>query len=210
MTDPAPAPAPAPPPKNRRKLILRILLFSGLALGSAMMARLYVRGAVVNPERRDAEGLRAGDVESRLIERDGRLWLQFSALMDAPIDRVWKVVRDYEAMSQFMPSTAKIQIVAPRRARVDIGFLGFSRWSEITLTDESTSRERVEAWSQTSGSMASNRGRWVLVDVKGGRTFVRYEIDADSGLPVPGWFERGFLRDVLRVVLWRVEKRAKE
>ncbi len=78
------------------------------------------------------------------------------------------------------------------------------------MTRTETPERREERWERTGGTLPVNHGRWLLVPAPGGGTFARYEVDAETGLPVPGWMERAILRDSLPVVLRRVAERVRE
>lgn len=219
MTDPnPPPPAPAAPaevgattlPSPRRRFLIRagIVLFA-VCLG--IVGWLCYRGLHTVPERTDAEGLAPGQVEARLIEREGQPWVQISSRIDAPIAHVWKVVHDHERMTEFMPRMAKLRILEPgeehRRVRIDFRFLFLDRHTQIDVTREVFPDRRVEEWSQFEGSLSRNHGRWLLVPIGDGATFARYEVDVDSGLPVPAWLERALMLEALPVVLTRVRER---
>lgn len=204
MADATPDPTPAPKPRKRR--VLRVVVVVGL-LAFAWPA---FRGTWTEAERTDATGLVRGDVDSRLIRRDGESWIQISALVEAPIAQVWKVVHDHERMTDFMPRMAKLKVLEKsdthKRVRIDFHFLT-DRYTEIDVDIEVGDRERVERWKRFGGSLPVNEGRWVLVPIDASRTFARYEVHAESGMPVPAFLERAILRDALKVVLTRVEDR---
>ncbi len=196
---------------DAKKRALRIA--GGIAGGVAalMLLHAYYRGTWTEDRRTTADGLVAGDVDSRLFLQDGRKWVQLAAVIDAPIAHVWKVVHDHERMTEFMPRMAKLRVLEEgrdsKKVRIDFGFLGVERFTEIDVTRVTGPAERVETWSRYGGSLPINRGRWVLVPIDEKRTFARYEVDADSGLWVPAWLERAILRDGLKVVLTKVGER---
>lgn len=206
MTAPAAPPAAAKRPWRHRVGIAVLLV------AAALFVRACVRGTVTSPERTTAEGLEPGRVESRLVLRDGRRWVQLSALIDAPIAQVWRVVHDHERMTEFMPRMAKLSVLseqgdAHRRVRIDFSFLVIDRFTEIDVTREVTPELRVETWNRVGGSLPTNQGRWLLQPEGAARTFARYEVDAQTGLPAPHWLELALLRDALPVVLRDVKKR---
>lgn len=207
MTEPAPT-----PPKRRR-----MLLWTGIVLGvlvAVLGIRAYVRGTVIEPERASPEGLKPGEVETRLFERRGARWIQLSSVIDAPIEKVWKVVHDHERMPEFMPRMAKLRVLEEKgdhkRVRIDFSMLWIDRYTEIDVEVEVNPRARIETWEQYAGTLVVNRGRWILESMGPNQTFARYEVCASSGLPVPGWMERAALRDALPVILTRVGQRIRE
>lgn len=195
----------------------RLLKGAGIAaaIGAALIfGRAYLRGTQTYPERTTAEGLTPGDVEARLIDRDGARWVQLSGVVESPIEHVWLVVHDHERMPEFMPRMARLKILEQknghRNVRIDFAFLGIERFTEIDVTREVRPEIRVERWEKYGGTLPVNHGRWVLVPLGPGRTFARYEVDVQSGLPVPYWMERAILLDALPVVLKRVRERIEE
>ncbi len=196
---------------DAKKRALRIVggIVGGIA--TVMLLHAFYRGTWTEEPRTRADGLVVGNVDSRLIKRDGRKWIQLAAVIDAPIAHVWKVVHDHERMTEFMPRMAKLRVledgIDSKKVRIDFGFMGVERFTEIDVTRATGTAERVETWNRYGGSLPINRGRWVLVPLDEMRTFARYEVDADSGLWVPGWLERAILRDGLKVVLTKVRER---
>lgn len=202
---PAAAPVVAPPRKAWRR-VRRALALVGLG-AFAWAAWL---GTWTQPERTDATGLTKGQVESRLFARDGEKWVEISAIVDAPIGQVWKVVHDHERMTEFMPRMAKLKVLEDsgthRRVRIDFKFL-VERFTQIDVDVDVRPEVRLERWKRFDGSLPVNQGEWILTPLGAGRTFARYEVHVESGLPVPRFLERAILREALKVVLTRVDER---
>lgn len=126
-------------------------------------------------------------------------------VIDAPPDKVWKVIRDYEHMTTQMPYTEEAKVLERQADDKEILFYSVThlplvsrRDYVIRLTDESKDGTFKVTWVETKHAKAParegfvrtpvNRGMWLLEPREGGKkTFVTYVLVLDPGGSVPDW-----------------------
>lgn len=107
-----------------------------------------------------------------------------SAEIDAPLERVWKVVEDVESAPDWqggLDATRALEHDEEGRASLvetetDARLRTIK--ARVRFTYEPPTRLR---WTQEKGDLKALEGSWVLEDLGGGKTRATYAIDADSG-----------------------------
>ena len=124
--------------------------------------------------------------------------------IDAPLDRVWKLVEDVEDAPEWQGGLKGMH--ALERDADDRAVLCEAETDakvrtvkSIVRFDYSGAPNRLR-WTQEKGDLKSVEGRWELKDLGDGRTRARYEIEADLGRML-GMVIRGPLVDMLRGML---------
>jgi hypothetical protein len=165
-------------------------------------------------------------VLSRSPEGSSVAELKATALMEAPPQEVWRVIRDYAAYTKIMPYTEESRVLASEQGgRVMVlhclvnAPLVDRREFIIRLLDESDWREG-QGYLKVSWTVATeglpparegvvrvplNTGYWLLEPREEGRkTFATYYLHTDPGGALPRWVankaNRTSLPDVLRAV----------
>jgi ribosome-associated toxin RatA of RatAB toxin-antitoxin module len=140
------------------------------------------------------------------------------ALVDAPPDAVWPVVRDCEHFSEFMPRTKRSRLL---QRSFDEAVCEIEVAMPFPLSNlVSTTRSKLidlpgggheRRWTLVSGDYRRNEGVWRVLPwgPDGKRTFLEYRLDADPTTHVPDALIRraqtGSLPDVLEAVRKRVK-----
>jgi ribosome-associated toxin RatA of RatAB toxin-antitoxin module len=107
-------------------------------------------------------------------------------LIDAPIEKVFGIITDYEKYVEFLPEVKKIQISARSGNQVEVqhevAMIKTVRYT-LRLTEDKPSRV---SWSLVKGEfMRENRGSWLLEAQGDGRTQATYSIEMTFGPLVP-------------------------
>lgn len=109
-----------------------------------------------------------------------------SIVINAPIEKVFGVIIDYEKYPEFLPEVKKIRLSNRKENTVDVQYE-----AEIVKTIKYTLRLKEEkptkvSWTFLEGEfMKDNKGGWVLEDLGGGKTKATYNIEVAVGLLVP-------------------------
>jgi hypothetical protein len=138
-------------------------------------------------------------------------------LVEAPIARVWPVVRDCQHFHKFMPRTAKSELrerngdVMKCYFKLDMPFPFSDMWSlvtsKITRTPDGAFHRR---WSLIEGTYSRNEGQWSAYPwgTDGKKTLLVYTIDVDPQVSMPDFIIRkaqtGTLPDVYDAIRKRV------
>ena len=140
------------------------------------------------------------------------------ALVEAPVHKVWPVVRDPEHFSKFIPRTKKSEVrqrdedSAVCFVEVAMPFPLKNLWSEVrsvcaTLPDDKGFERR---WTLLKGSYDKNSGAWSVLRWADKRSLLVYEIDVAPKIKIPDVILRkaqtGALPDVLQAVRDRVRR----
>lgn len=111
---------------------------------------------------------------------------QRTVTFNAPVEKCWAVISDYERYPEFLPEVRKIRTMNRRGAEVDVQYE-----AEVVKVIKYTVHMKEEgptrlAWSFIDGEfMKDNRGGWVLEDLGNGTTKATYSIEVEVGLLVP-------------------------
>jgi carbon monoxide dehydrogenase subunit G len=126
-----------------------------------------------------------------------------TADIDAPLDRVWKLVEDVEKAPAWQGGLEDVE--ALERDRDGRAVLVESASDAKVRTVRSTIRFSYDgptrlSWRQEKGELQSVDGSWVLEDLGNGRTRATYSLEVDLGRML-GMVLRGPLVDALRSML---------
>jgi ribosome-associated toxin RatA of RatAB toxin-antitoxin module len=126
-----------------------------------------------------------------------------SAVINAPLDRVWALVEDVEKAPEWQGGMKAIRVL--ERDSDGRATLCETESDAKVRTVKSTVRFEYEApttlsWTQEKGELKSVEGSWELEDLGSGRTRATYKLDADLGRML-GMVIRGPLVDLLREML---------
>ena len=107
-------------------------------------------------------------------------------LIEAPIEKVFGIITDYEKYVEFLPEVKRIQISARSGNQVEVqhevAMIATVRYT-LRLTEDKPSRV---SWSLVKGElMRENRGSWLLEAQGDGRTQATYSIEMTFGPLVP-------------------------
>ncbi len=107
-------------------------------------------------------------------------------LIEAPIEKVFGIITDYEKYVEFLPEVKRIQISARSGNQVEVqhevAMIATVRYT-LRLTEDKPSRV---SWSLVKGEfMRQNQGSWLLEAQGDGRTQATYSIEMTFGPLVP-------------------------
>jgi ribosome-associated toxin RatA of RatAB toxin-antitoxin module len=107
-------------------------------------------------------------------------------LIDAPIEKVFGIITDYEKYVEFLPEVKKIQISARSGNQVEVQHeVAMIKTVHYTLRLTEDKPSRI-SWSLVKGElMRENRGSWLLEAQGDGRTQATYSIEMTFGPLVP-------------------------
>lgn len=128
----------------------------------------------------------------------------------APIETVYKVIRDFEAYPEFIPSTKTANEVTDSHGP-DVDFsVHLMKPIRYRLKFECTEPTEVK-WSLVKGDlMKKNNGSWSLTSSGPNKTKAIYRIDIDFGWMVPKMIVDELTRIQLPETLEAFKKRAEE
>jgi len=132
--------------------------------------------------------------------------------IDATMDAVWNVITDIEAYPDWTEGVEETSV----RSTTDEGyphqahFRVDAKVAEITYTIEYRYDDYDIAWHLVEGEMLSQLdGRYELAE-DGDGTHVRYSLEVDVDLPVPGFMKKRAARTILEQGLSGLKMRAEE
>ncbi len=135
-----------------------------------------------------------------------------TALIAAPIDTVWTTIIDLEAYPSWAEGVVEAEVLEttdegyPERAR----FLVDANVAEVRYTLRYSYEDYDVRWELVEGDTISQLdGSYELWDEDGG-TGVRYSLEADIDLPVPGFIKKRAARQIIEQGLHGLKERAEE
>jgi ribosome-associated toxin RatA of RatAB toxin-antitoxin module len=197
--------------------VLHTMVLLGVALLCAPAA------AAVKPalDADDRKKLEEGEVlvQSRKPTDDEGVAARAIAVIDAPPEKVWPVVRDCAHYHEFMPRTKESRLVR-EEGEVTVCEVEISMpfpLSNLKAATRAVNRPLPEggferSWTLLEGTYSRNNGSWVLYPWgDGSRTLAVYEIDANPDISIPDAILRsaqtGTLPDVMEAIRKRVRSR---
>ena len=109
-----------------------------------------------------------------------------SIVFNAPIEKCFEIISDYERYPDFLPEVKKIRTSNRRGAEVDVHYE-----AEVVKVIKYTVHMKEEkpnkvSWSFIDGEfMKDNKGGWVLEDAGNGTTKATYNVEIALGAFVP-------------------------
>lgn len=133
---------------------------------------------------------------------------QRTITINAPVEKCWAVISDYERYPEFLPEVKKIRTMNRRGNEVDVQYE-----AEVVKVIKYTVHMKEEApkkvsWSFIDGEfMKDNKGGWVLEDGGNGTTKATYSIEVEVGMLVPKAIVNGLVDSQLPKLLENFKKR---
>ena len=130
--------------------------------------------------------------------------------IDAPLEVVWNTITDLPAYPDWAEGVLSVEVLeayedgSPHQATFEVD----ARVSQITYTIEYAYDGDDISWHLVEGETLSQLdGRYELVD-EGGSTAVRYALEVDIDLPLPGFMKKRAARTILDQGLRGLKARA--
>jgi len=133
---------------------------------------------------------------------------QRTITINAPVEKCWSVISDYERYPEFLPEVKKIRTLNRRGAEVDVQYE-----AEVVKVIKYTVHMKEEgpkklSWSFIDGEfMKDNKGGWVLEDAGNGTTKATYNIAVEVGMLVPKTIVNALVDTQLPKLLENFKKR---
>lgn len=194
--------------------MLRVFVTVSL-LGAAAFAEPISFPALTDAEKQklNTRGVVIHDVEPT----GGRgIAAESMAVVDAPTDEVWPLLRDCEHFAQFMPNTKASSRKLENGESLCFDEIGLpfplpNLWADTrSEVREEPSGHFIRSWSLVRGNYRRNRGAWKVLPwgTDGKHSLVVYVIDSDPEMILPDPLLRaaqtGSLPDVFKAVRKRV------
>lgn len=131
-----------------------------------------------------------------------------SVVFNAPLEKCFEIISDYERYPEFLPEVKRIKTVNRRGAEVDVQYE-----AEVVKVIKYTVHMREEgpkklSWSFVDGEfMKDNKGGWVLEDGGNGTTKATYSIEVEVGMLVPKTIVNALVDTQLPKLLENFKKR---
>jgi carbon monoxide dehydrogenase subunit G len=134
----------------------------------------------------------------------GELSGRESADIDAPLDRVWKIVANVEAAPQWQGGLDEMRALEHdgegRATRCETETDAKVRKIKTIVRFDYSGAPHKLAWTQEKGDLKSVQGSWELEDLGDGRTRATYAVDIDTGRMI-GMIVRGPVEERMRDML---------
>lgn len=131
-----------------------------------------------------------------------------SIVINAPVEKCFEIISDYERYPEFLPEVKKIRTSNRRGAEVDVHYEAeVVKVIKYTLHLKEEKPNRV-SWSFIEGEfMKDNKGGWVLEDAGNGTTKATYSIKVAVGPLVPKTILNALVDSQLPKLLENFKKR---
>lgn len=134
-------------------------------------------------------------------------------IMNAPIEKIYAVLSNYEAYSEFMDGVSKVKVLSREgnkvKAQYDLNIIKTFNYV-LNLVEE---ENKSVSWSFDQGDIFSiNSGSWQLKDLGDGKTEVTYNVEVDIKVKMlgAGMITKQLTKIQLPAMMNAVEKRAQE
>jgi coenzyme Q-binding protein COQ10 len=131
-----------------------------------------------------------------------------SVVFNAPLEKCFEVISDYERYPEFLPEVRKIRTSNRKGAEVDVQYEAeVVKVIKYTVHMKEEKPNRV-SWTFIDGEfMKDNRGGWVLEDGGNGTTKATYNIEVTVGPLVPKTILNALVDSQLPKLLENFKKR---
>jgi Polyketide cyclase / dehydrase and lipid transport len=142
-------------------------------------------------------------------------------LIDAPPERVFKIVTDNDNFEEFMPYVTQSDVEQGEEGAIinyqhlDFPFPVGDRYYKINIINTIESKKRgqvfISAWTYVkgSGNIDDTYGSWILEEYNKGKTLVTYIVCTDIGGWIPSWAQNMATEIALPEIIERVRQQEK-
>jgi ribosome-associated toxin RatA of RatAB toxin-antitoxin module len=136
-------------------------------------------------------------------------------VIEVPFRALYDVIIDYERYPEFIASMKAAKVLgttSDARKRVQFELDLVKRMTYVIVIKEEITEQLGLAsvhWTLESGDMIKkNTGGWSLKSLGPSKTEVRYELEVELSIPVPGFVMKGLIANSLPESINQVAKRA--
>lgn len=131
-------------------------------------------------------------------------------VLNADKDKLFQVIARYEDYPDFVEGCRKAEVErsAPGKARVRYS-VSMIKDVSYTVDHEEDSANGRMTWSLVeSDTFKKNSGYWELKTLSPGKTDIRYVVDIEFKIPVPGFILKGLIKTNLPALIRSFERQA--
>ena len=127
-------------------------------------------------------------------------------------ENVWNVITDYANYPEFVDGCTRVEVGAKGENKIEVEyFIHLIKEISYRLKHDENLEAGQMSWSLLeSDFLKSNNGKWTLESIGKNETSVRYEIELEFKIPVPGLILKKLVKGSLPNLLENIEKRAKD
>ena len=132
-----------------------------------------------------------------------------SIVINAPVEKVFKVIADYDRYAEFLPEVKRIRTSNRSGNQVDVHYeVDVVKTIKYTLRMHEEPPHKVR-WTFVEGEfMKDNQGSWVLEPADEGKTKATYTIEMKLGALVPNSIVKALVETNLPRMMEAFKKRA--
>ena len=178
-------------------------------IGRHLVSSLVLGLCVVSSTAVGEEGIKLGRgeviVETRPAEKDGRNSAQVRAVIEAPLQEVWKIIDDCDGFKDVWERIIESSTLPSKGDDDRCTSTLAMPWpfsdirSDVTVTREVNGDSMTRQWLMFEGDMKHNEGSWNLSHFQNdpNRTLAIYRTTVEFHQPIPGPLQRWIQRKQL-------------
>jgi uncharacterized protein YndB with AHSA1/START domain len=201
----------APPEKRvRKRTVIPAILIGGIAV---LLVWPAVRGNWTDPAPRNPGSANDGVVSQLIRTSDGHKEIRCAAIVEAPAERVWGTVTDYDHFAEVFPNIAESKGAREADGRWHVTGAITSpvgRWPmDVRVRHNESTNKSVASWDEPHSPLKINRGNWTVTRQSENKTLLEYNLELKVS-PFPDFVVRAVLLEQLKPAMRAVAKRAQQ
>jgi len=151
--------------------------------------------------------------EVHFINTDWPISLQASVRIPSPPDQVWKVISNYDQLTEFLPDLKSSRTISRSgnetliQQATEVRFLFFKKTVTVTLNILEKENRELD-FVNVDGDMELFTGKWIIQETDGGKgSRLNYMLSFKPSFYTPKWIARHNLKNEIPVQLKRISDR---